>query len=81
MDRLLPKQGRRNVWGQGDLFPLLLTEFRFFTFNFPFDLEGFLNLKLFLRSDNLQYDMLICWFSGTNDSSTKRLMFQALFFS
>ena len=34
-----------------------------------------------LKSDNLQYDMLSRWVDGTNDSSTKRLMFQALFFS
>ena len=24
--------------------------------------------------------LLVCWFAGTNDSSTKRLMFQVLFF-
>ena len=33
-----------------------------------------------LKSDNLQYDMLVCWFAWTNDSVTKRLMFQALIF-
>ena len=27
-----------------------------------------------------QYNTLLCWFTGTNDSSTKRLMFQVLFF-
>ena len=32
-----------------------------------------------LKSDNLQYNTLGCWVNGTNDSSTKRLMFQALF--
>ena len=32
------------------------------------------------KSDNLQYNTLDCWFAGTNDSSSKRLMFQALFF-
>ena len=32
------------------------------------------------KSDNLQYNTLVCWFARTNDSSTKRLMFQALFF-
>ena len=32
------------------------------------------------KSDNLQYNMLTCWVNGTNDSSTMRLMFQALFF-
>ena len=32
------------------------------------------------KSDNLHYDMLVCWFAGTNDSSTKLLMFQVLFF-
>ena len=31
------------------------------------------------KSDNLvQYDTLVRWFAGTNDSLTKRLMFQAL---
>ena len=28
---------------------------------------------------NLQYNMLVCWADGTNNSSTKRLMFQVLF--
>ena len=32
-----------------------------------------------LKSDNLQYNTLVRWLSGTNDSSTYRLMFQALF--
>ena len=34
-----------------------------------------------LKSDNLQYNMLDCWVDGTKDSASKRLMFQALFFS
>ena len=33
------------------------------------------------KSDNLQYNMLGSLVDGTNDSTTKRLMFQALFFS
>ena len=33
-----------------------------------------------LKSDNLQYYTLVCYFTWTNDSSTKRLMFQVLFF-
>ena len=33
-----------------------------------------------LKSDNLQYNKLVRWFAGTNDSLTKCLMFQALFF-
>ena len=33
-----------------------------------------------LKSDNLQYNTLGRWVAGTNDSSTKRLMLQALFF-
>ena len=32
----------------------------------------------FFKSVNLQYDTLVCWDAGTKDSSTKRLMFQAL---
>ena len=32
------------------------------------------------KSDNLQYNTLVRWIAGTNDSSTKCLMFQALFF-
>ena len=32
-----------------------------------------------LRSDNLQYNTLVRWVDGTNNSSTKRLMFQAFF--
>ena len=32
-----------------------------------------------LKSDNLQYDTLVCWFIGTNDLLTKRLMFQVFF--
>ena len=37
-------------------------------------------VRLVLKSDNLQYNTLVCWAYGTNDSSTKRLMFQVLFF-
>ena len=33
-----------------------------------------------LKSDNLQYNTLGRWVTGTNDSSTKHLMFQVLFF-
>ena len=33
-----------------------------------------------LKSDNLQYNTLVRWFAGTNDLSTKRLMFQCHFF-
>ena len=32
------------------------------------------------KSDNLPYNTLVHWFAGTNDSSTKRLMFQVFFF-
>ena len=35
---------------------------------------------VFLKSENLQYNTLGRWVDGPNDSSTKRLMFQALFF-
>ena len=28
-----------------------------------------------LKSDNLQYNTLACWFAGKNDSSTKCLMY------
>ena len=31
------------------------------------------------KSDDLQYNTLVCWFAGTNDLSTKNLMFQVLF--
>ena len=34
-----------------------------------------------LKSDNLQYNTLVCWANGTNDSLTKGLTFQAFFFS
>ena len=33
-----------------------------------------------IESVNVQYNMLGHWVTGTNDSSTKRLMFQVLFF-
>ena len=33
-----------------------------------------------LKSNNLQYNTLGCWVNGTNDSSTKCLMFQAFYF-
>ena len=33
-----------------------------------------------LKSVNLQYNVMVRWVAGTNDSSTKRLMFQVLFF-
>ena len=32
------------------------------------------------KSDNLQYNKLVRWVPGTNDSSTQRLMFQVFFF-
>ena len=37
--------------------------------------------KTDLKSVNLQYNTMVRWDAGTKDSSTKRLMFQALFFS
>jgi hypothetical protein len=33
-----------------------------------------------MNSVNIQYNTLVCWVDGTNDLSTKRLMFQVLFF-
>ena len=33
-----------------------------------------------IKSNNLQYNRLGRWVAGTNNSSTKRLMFQVLFF-
>ena len=33
-----------------------------------------------LKSDNIQYNTLGCWVHGTNNSSTKCLMFQVFFF-
>ena len=36
--------------------------------------------RLLYKSDNLQYNTPACWVDGTNDSSTKGLMFQVLFF-
>ena len=39
-----------------------------------------LTSKPVLKSDNLQYNMVGPWVAGTNDSSTKHLMFQALLF-
>ena len=41
------------------------------------DVKGCFHLK----SNNLQYNMIGCWVDGPNDSLTKRLMFQVLFFS
>ena len=32
------------------------------------------------KSNNLQYNTLVCWANGTNKSLTKRLMFQLFFF-
>ena len=45
--------------------------------------EGFQsrNVALEQKSVNLQYIMRDCLDGGTNESSTKRLMFQVLFFS
>ena len=34
---------------------------------------------LHMKFDNLQYNTLVRWFAGTNDSSTNRLMFQDFF--
>ena len=32
------------------------------------------------KSDNLQYNTLVCWADGTNNLSTKQLTFQVFFF-
>ena len=32
------------------------------------------------KSDNLQYNTLVCWVAGMNDSSTNHQVFQVLFF-
>ena len=37
-------------------------------------------MKSLLKSDNLQYDTLGRWVDWPNDSLTKHLMFQVLFF-
>ena len=56
---------------------------------FPFVAQDYLNwfplpisipLKGYNKSDNLQYNTLGRWVTWTNDSSSKRLMFQVLFF-
>ena len=39
----------------------------------------FYGLDHYQKSDNLQYNTLVRWFAGTNDSSTKRLIFQVSF--
>ena len=39
-----------------------------------------IEVPLHLKSDNLQYDTVDRWVAGTNDLSTKRLMFQVFFF-
>ena len=57
-------KGRRNHWRHGD----------WSSPNFG------LYVHPFLKSVNLQYDTLVRWLAGTNDLSTKRLIFQALFF-
>ena len=36
---------------------------------------------IYQSSVNLQYNTLVCWVDGPNDSLTKRLMLQVLFFS
>ena len=40
-----------------------------------------IEVPLHLKSDNLQYDTVDRWVAGTIDLSTKRLMFQVIFFS
>jgi hypothetical protein len=35
--------------------------------------------RLQKKSDNLQYNTLVRWFAGTNDSAIKHLMFQVLY--
>ena len=46
----------------------------------PYSQLGYGVSLLGQKSDNLQYNTLGRWVDGTNDSLTKRLMFQALFF-
>ena len=40
----------------------------------------YLNFILLYKSDNRQYNTMVCWVDGKNDSLTKCLMFQVLFF-
>ena len=35
---------------------------------------------MYTTSDNLQYNTLVCWADGTNNSSTKRLIFQVFLY-
>ena len=42
--------------------------------------KHYLIIWLNLKSVNLQYNTLGCWFVWTNEPATKRLMFQAIFF-
>ena len=37
-------------------------------------------LRTLIKSGNLQYNTLVCWFAGTNDSATKSLTLQVLLF-
>ena len=47
-----------------------------FPFLSLFSLAVYLNLQ---KPDNIQYNTMVSWFAGTNDLSTKSLMYQALF--
>ena len=42
--------------------------------------ERFGTFSFYYKSDNLQYNTLVRWFAGMNDSLTKHLMLQAFFF-
>ena len=42
-------------------------------------LQQLIKIKEGLKSVNLQYNTLVRWADGTNDPSTKGLMFQVLF--
>ena len=61
-----------------DLFLLWQKQFSFEMATFQIQLSQ-KNIRIH-KSDNLQYDTLGCWVHGTNDSSTKCLMFQALLY-
>ena len=43
-------------------------------------LRMFKDIGIELKSINLQYNTLVCWTHGTNDSLTKRMVFQVLSF-
>ena len=72
-------------WTASDIAVYYLDEFEILGLHVDPEDKKFIEIDIAIndihvQSVNLQYNTLVCWDDGTNDLTTKRLMFQVLFF-